>query len=146
MRRRITSYNVCYTKLLRAIMYMITTILLCISICMVVTSYKRFQLLIEAILNAAIIVCIYGIIECITQTNILFAFREDYFVEIRNGIYRISTSFDHPIVYANYLGIILMLVAYKICNYSTKSKQRKYIVLYVLVVINLLITVSYNFV
>ncbi|MDF2588866.1 MAG: hypothetical protein K0S41_2707 [Anaerocolumna sp.] len=127
---------------IESIMQMISTFMFCISLCIAVKNKRIFHKLLDSLINFAGVLCIYGIIECLTQNNFFNAFRNDPYIEIRNGIYRISTTFDHPIVYANYLGLILMVLAFKLCNSESRRKKLKYYFIYGLVYVNLFLTVS----
>lgn|GEM_PF-5435939 len=125
-----------------AAMTLCNSLLICISLCLTVNNERRFKLIIKAVLRFAFIICICGLFECIMQKNLLFAFRSDPYIEIRNGIFRISTTFDHPIVYANYLGFILTLTFYMICKENNRKQRNYLILLYILAALNLYLSGS----
>ena len=121
---------------------LLNSLLLSFSICRVINTKEKVNILIDRIIIAAAIIGLFGIIECITRYNVINNFRSDPYIEVRNGIYRISTTFDHPLVYANYLGMILVLLVYRINTAINKKKRRSFIYIYILEFINLLFTVS----
>lgn len=125
-----------------AAMTLSNSILICISLYMTVHHEEHFNRMIDSILRFAFLICIYGIIECLTQNNLLFALRSDPYIEIRNGIFRISTTFDHPIVYANYLGFILVITFYRIRSESNRRKKNYLILLYILAALNIYLSGS----
>jgi hypothetical protein len=125
-----------------AMMTLFNTILLCFSLCIVINTARIFELIINSVLIFAFIICICGIVECFAQNNALLAYLAEPYIEIRNGIYRICTTFDHPIVYGNYLGIIMILTCFMFFRARRKKTRYMLIVLYILAAINLYLTVS----
>lgn len=89
---------------------------------------------------------ITGLLEEITRVNIFHIIsglpENSFYKEIRLGIYRIETSFSHPIVYCAYLCFIAGILIYLIEHEESLKKKRLFKVIYVLVLVNAILTMS----
>ena len=110
------------TSLVKAIAYIIAQLTVCL---IVYTEMRKRKIFVEALhmlVYAAGILSVIGLVEEVTRTNIFHIISRlpssSFYTEIRLGIYRIETSFSHPIVYCAYLCFIAGLL-----NYLTQTSH-----------------------
>ena len=134
------------TSLVKAIAYIIAQLTVCL---IVYTEMRKRKIFVEALhmlVYAAGILSVIGLVEEVTRTNIFHTISRlpssSFYTEIRLGIYRIETSFSHPIVYCAYLCFIAGLLNYLINNEIEKKRRRIFRIIYILVIINALLTMS----
>ena len=134
------------TSLVKAIAYIIAQLTVCL---IVYTEMRKRKIFVEALhmlVYAAGILSVIGLVEEVTRTNIFHIISRlpssSFCTEIRLGIYRIETSFSHPIVYCAYLCFIAGLLNYLINNEIEKKRRRIFRIIYILVIINALLTMS----
>ena len=134
------------TSLVKAIAYIIAQLTVCL---IVYTEMRKRKIFVEALhmlVYAAGILSVIGLVEEVTRTNIFHIISRlpssSFYTEIRLGIYRIETSFSHPIVYCAYLCFIAGLLNYLINNEIEKKRRRIFRIIYILVIINALLTMS----
>lgn len=134
------------TSISKAMAYIFSQLFICI---IVYTEVKKRDILNEvlmAMIYACIFLCFTGIVEEITRTNIfhlISGLESSYFyTEIRLGIYRIETSFSHPIVYCAYLCFMAGIVVYMLDKETRKSKRNILKLAYILIWINAIFTMS----
>ena len=134
------------TSLVKAIAYIIAQLTVCL---IVYTEMRKRKIFVEALhmlVYAAGILSVIGLVEEVTRTNIFHIISRlpssSFYTEIRLGIYRIETSFSHRIVYCAYLCFIAGLLNYLINNEIEKKRRRIFRIIYILVIINALLTMS----
>lgn len=134
------------TSLAKAFAYIIAQLVVCI---VVYTEIRKRNVFLEALhmlVYAAGCLSVTGLVEEITRTNIFHIISGlssgSFYTETRLGIYRIETSFSHPIVYCAYLCFIAGLLIYLMDCELDEKKKRIYRIIYVLVLINALFTMS----
>lgn len=137
---------ICDTSISRAMAYIFSQLFICI---IVYTEVKKRDILNEVLMvmiYACIFLCFTGIVEEITRTNIfhlISGLDSSYFyTEIRLGIYRIETSFSHPIVYCAYLCFMAGIVIYMLDKETEKRKRNILKLAYILIWINAIFTMS----
>jgi len=106
----------------------------------------RFLKAINVVLYGCFVVCILGIIEEITRFNIFSLLNPEYVLNynpLRFGILRILGFAEHTIVYGVYLMFCMSLCFYKF-QFIKKDLYKRFflIILYILMWINLILTLS----
>lgn len=130
----------------RAAAYIVAQLFVCIIFYTEIRKTDIFEEAIDTLIKSGFFLCILGIIEEIIKTNIfhlISGLPSSYFyTEVRLGLYRIETSFSHPIVYGCYLCFIAGLIIYKL-EYTEDIKKKRWLRLaYILVWINAIFTMS----
>ena len=112
------------TSLTRAAAYIMAQLAVCIIIYAEVKKRKIFREALYMLVYAAGFLCVTGVLEEITRINLFHVISRlpsgSFYTEIRLGIYRIETSFSHPIVYCAYLCFIAGILIYLIDNEEKK--------------------------
>lgn len=108
---------------------------------------KDFYQLIDLVLICSLPLLILGILEAFSGYNFfqhadLTLSGSTFYSEYRLGIFRVSSVFGHPIVYCNYLSIIAALLVYRLSCVLSHRKRILFRIIYALVLINVLLTVS----
>lgn len=134
------------TSLAKAFAYIIAQLVVCIVVYTEIRKRDIFSEALHMLVYAAGCLSVTGLVEEITRTNIFHIISGlpsgSFYTETRLGIYRIETSFSHPIVYCAYLCFIAGLLIYLIDCELDEKKKRIYRIIYVLVLINALFTMS----
>lgn len=99
------------------------------------SDFKKFCNLFSNILN---IYCIFGLVECLTGFNIWATITNTTLVGIRYGLHRTYGSFENYMNNGTFLVLSLVLVMWSIQNINKK----KYIVTYILILLNILATIT----
>lgn len=100
--------------------------------------------IVDILLKVCFILSICGIVECILGKSFFgFLFNGTAadlkpVLQIRGNFVRIATTFGHSISYAIYLSFCVLTSFYLYC----RSKDRKYLVYYVLIFINIILTLA----
>jgi len=130
----------------RSIAYIVAQLVVCIILFTEARKRNIFEQAIDMLIYAAAFLSVMGIFEEVTHINIFHLISglpiSYFYTETRLGIYRIETSFSHPIVYCAYLCIIAGLITYRMNALKGNSKVRIYRVFYFLVLINAVFTMS----
>lgn len=134
-------------KLMTGINYFLSTVIVIIIVANSVRYEIDFYKVLDGLLYVTVPLLFVGIIESVTGFNIFqkafFTIADaSFYTEVRLGIYRIATVFGHPIVYCNFLSIIAALLIYRLSCQLTRKQRIRFELLYVLTVLNLLLTVS----
>lgn len=105
---------------------------------------KKFIRIIDILIYASLVSCLVGIVECCLQTNIFQTLigNDDYFKEIRFGIWRTESQFTQPISFGNYLVIMSCFLCYRFNTDLSFNKKKLYKFIYLLYWICSLLTVS----
>ena len=111
-----------------------------------INSKERFFKAIDVIIRTAGVVCFFGIIESFTHFNIFSLLNNsgailNYNAE-RLGLLRIISFTYHAISYSLYLALVGCLTIYRISNLRSKVQKRNFTIIYILIVINILLTLS----
>ena len=134
------------TSLTRAAAYIMAQLAVCIIIYAEVKKRKIFREALYMLVYAAGFLCVTGVLEEITRINLFHVISRlpsgSFYTEIRLGIYRIETSFSNPIVYCAYLCFIAGILIYLIDNEKNKKRKKFLRIIYVLVLVNALFTMS----
>lgn len=125
--------------------YIISTALVIICVHSCVKTEERFLRVIDVIIYLSIPFLILGFVECITKYNLfqnsgLTLQGAAFYKETRLGIFRIAGVYGHPIVYCNFLSMLLGLILYR---QTTKKKGGIGLqFIYLLALLNCILTVS----
>lgn len=134
------------TSFMRAMAYISAQLAVCIIVYTEVRKRNVFTEALHMLVYAAGFLSVTGLIEEAARINVFHIIsrlpESNFYTEIRLGIYRIETSFSHPIVYCAYLCFIAGLLVYLIDYETDKKKRIIFQIIYVLVLINALLTVS----
>lgn len=113
---------------------------------MIFNTREKVERFMDTIIILGVIMCVLGIVEAFTQFNFWSIFQtvnmngmmgpESYF---RNNAYRIEQSFGHCTPYSVFLIAVIGLINYKWGN-SNKANKRKYVLAYILCMINIYLT------
>lgn len=127
-----------------AFTYFLQYTMICIVITKCVNSEKRFLTVIDVLIKFSFIIGFFGIFEAVSKINVfhVLAPQIEFYTEIRLGILRIMTTFYHPISYCNYLIFIGSLILYRMQMIQIKGKQTFLRFVYMVVVINSILTLS----
>ena len=122
---------------------LLRTVGIYIALDMLINTRKQFLDIIKAVIYSSGIVSVVGIVEEITHFNLFSLLTSEplNYNPSRFGILRILTFSSHTIVYGVYLMFCLALCLYFMQFVSAKQK-RKYQVIYGLLWINLILTLS----
>lgn len=134
-----------YGNLVEIIFFFIRTVALYFVFSLVIRDKDSFLNVIKWILIASFFVCISGLIEEATRFNIFSilkypGYRLNY-NPLRFGILRILGFAEHTIVYGIYLMFCMSLCVYYV-QYITQNKKIFYMILYILLWINMFLTLS----
>jgi len=133
-------------SLLRAIAYITAQLIVCVILYSEIRKQEILDNTLDMMIYAGGILCVTGIFEELTRINIFHIIsRLDasyFYSEVRLGFFRIATSFSHPIVYCTYLCFIAGLVVYRLNKIDNQKQVRIFKVIYVLVLLNALFTMS----
>ncbi|WOO38855.1 O-antigen ligase family protein [Anaerocolumna sp. AGMB13020] len=135
------------TTILKAFAYFTAQLVVCIILCSEINRQRVFDQAMDALIYAGGFLCITGLFEEVTRFNIFHRIsgldNAYFYTEIRLGFYRIETSFSHPIVYCGYLCFIAGILLYQMTKAVQGShKERLYKTVYLLVIINAVLTMS----
>ena len=111
-----------------------------------INSKEKFSNIIWILIYSGVLLGIIGLIEEITHVNFFQIFSSTnirFLKEVRYGVYRIAGTFSSPITYGMYCFFILALINYKL-SFSNNNKTTKMflVIAYILLIINLLFTMS----
>ena len=112
-----------------------------------VTTRDRFMGMVDAILKASFIVSIFGIIEGFLSINIFTLLFNTSGVELtyndlRFGARRILGFGTQTITYCAYIMFVMSFCFYRIVNENSKRKKKRLMILYLLLAINAVLTLS----
>lgn len=130
-----------------AINSMVSTVLVVIIMSYNVKDEYDFNKMIDGLLGLSVPLLILAVIEAVFGYNVfqksgLTYSITSFYSERRLGILRVSSVFGHPIVYCNYLSIVGALCIYRLSCKLSKTRRRRYQLIYALTVLNVLLTVS----
>lgn len=108
---------------------------------------KVFFKLIDCVIYSGMIVCFFGIAEALTGFNVFYSILNTVGVvanynSVRLGMVRIISFTSHAISYAAYIMFLLSMVIYRIRQISSRRKKRSYSIIYIIAVVNAVLTLS----
>lgn len=111
----------------------------------VINSESRLNGFIDCILGITCLCCFIGIFEAITSINplqLLAGSGWEFFTDYRMGIRRVAVQFAQPIIYGLFLMLVSPLAIYRITCGENRKVIRRAKIIYVLMCINVMLTVS----
>lgn len=111
----------------------------------VIKSESRLNGLIDCILGITCVCCFLGMFEAITSINplqLLAGSGWTFFTDYRMGIRRVAAQFGQPIIYGLFLMLVSPLAIYRITCEENRKVIRRAKIIYVLMCINVVLTVS----
>lgn len=111
----------------------------------VINSESRLNGLIDCILGITCVCCFLGIFEAITSINplqLLAGGGWTFFTDYRMGIRRVAVQFGQPIIYGLFLMLVSPLAIYRITCGENRKVIRRAKIIYALMCINVVLTVS----
>lgn len=134
------------TSITNAGAYIVSQLIVCLIFYSEVRKRDIHKEALKTLAYAGGLLGITGLLEEITRVNIFHIISglpgNSFYKEIRLGIYRIETSFSHPIVYCAYLCFIAGILVYLIEHEESLKAKRLFKVIYVLVLVNAILTMS----
>ena len=134
------------TSITNAFAYIIAQLVVCLIFYSEVRKRNLLKESLQTLAYAGGFLAITGLVEEITRVNIFHIIsrlpENNFYKEIRLGIYRIETSFSHPIVYCAYLCFIAGILVYLIEHEESFKKKRLFKVIYIIVLVNAVLTMS----
>ena len=116
------------TSITNAFAYIIAQLVVCLIFYSEVRKRNLLKESLQTLAYAGGFLAITGLVEEITRVNIFHIIsrlpENNFYKEIRLGIYRIETSFSHPIVYCAYLCFIAGILVYLIEHEESFKKKR----------------------
>lgn len=134
------------TSLVKAVAYITAQLFVCLILFSEIYRQDILDEALDMMIYAGGMLSVTGILEEITKTNIFHIISglpaNSFYIEIRLGIYRIETSFSHPIVYCAYLCFIAGILVYRLSRLDNQKQVMLFRGIYVLVLLNALFTMS----
>lgn len=111
-----------------------------------VNTFEQFNKIIDYIIYTAGIISIWGVIEALTGFNVFSILNTSgatlNYNPPRFGLTRIISSSGHAIEYCSYCMMCLALAFYRIINMKRSKRKKKFILMYVLIFSNAILTLS----
>lgn len=127
----------------------VVTLLYLLSVIIVAGSLNtidQFNKMVDCIIYTAGVVAVFGIIESLTGFNVFSVLNTSgatlNYNPPRFGLTRIISSSGHAIEYCSYCMMCLSLTFYRIVNMKKSKKKRVYMIIYVLIFSNAILTLS----
>ena len=134
-----------YGNYLESAWFVLRTVAVFYACAISIKDQECFLKVIKAILIASFIVCIFGLVEEVTHFNIFSLLKPDDYILNYNaprfGLLRVLSFTEHTIVFSVYLMFCLGLCVYYM-QFISKKKRVFYRILYVLIWVNIALSLS----